>query len=154
TVSHSTLKRYKVVHSKIKRFGDIPLSDISVDWLLSFVSHIKRVDHLSDNSVATVMRVIRMVLTMAEEEGLVTSAQFRSKRVRFTERNVVKIFLSVDELERLNAVQLDGSLANARDLFLLAAFTGQRYGDLHQFERSEIIRIDGRDHFKISQSKT
>lgn len=63
-------------------------------------------------------------------------------------------FLTKEELALVENVELTGSTANARDMFLFACYTGLAYADLSKIKRSDVMLVDGKPYIIDKRKKT
>ncbi|MBD2722205.1 site-specific integrase [Hymenobacter armeniacus] len=85
---------------------------------------------LTDNSLAKILTRLKAFLRYAHEHGLTERADFRFIKWKRREPDILTLTLAeLRDVEQLDLTDYPG-LANARDLFLLACYTGLRYSDL------------------------
>jgi integrase len=105
------------------------------------------------NSVGKHIKNLKVFAGEAREKGLPVSPELFRKKFKILAEDTDQIALSVDELDRIAAVDLtdNASLDHVRDCFLLASYTGLRFSDLQQLTKSNII--DG-NRLRITTQKT
>lgn len=104
-------------------------------WMLS-------VEEYSANTVAATFSVMKIWLKKAEEEGLITDKSFHSWKSKGTD--VQHIYLNEEELKAIYNLNFEEILKlhpnakyeETRDIFILAAHIGIRYGDLSSLNKS------------------
>lgn len=104
-------------------------------WMLS-------VEEYSANTVAATFSVMKIWLKQAEEEGLITDKSFHSWKSKGTD--VQHIYLNEEELKAIYNLNFEEILKlhpnakyeETRDIFILAAHIGIRYGDLSSLNKS------------------
>lgn len=108
----------------------------------------------SQNHIAKGISVVRQLMREAERRGYHNNTAYRDMKAK-TEKTV-KFALSFDELETLFALDLaaDKSLEKARDLFLIAAYTGLRHSDFNRIRPDHIATDDGHAILSITTAKT
>lgn len=74
--------------------------------------------------------------------------------VRKQESKTLDKFLTLEEVERLKALQLSGHLDRARDLFIFQVHTCLAYADLCRFDAEKIFEQDGRKVYRGQRQKT
>ncbi|MDO7874361.1 tyrosine-type recombinase/integrase [Hymenobacter sp. ASUV-10] len=95
-----------------------------------FTAYLLATPKLTDNSVAKVLTRLKAFLRDAQLLGLVPPQEFRFLNWKRREPGIVTLTLEeLARLERVDFVDQPGQ-RNARDLFLLACYTGLRYSDL------------------------
>lgn len=113
----------------------------------------------SANTIASQNSIMKVWLTEAEMEGLITDKSFH----RYTTKvqDVDNIYLSVDEIQRLYDIDFsDEAIASridsksmieqTRDLFVVACWTGLRFGDWKDLSKADLTA----DTMTITTSKT
>ncbi|MBF9221361.1 site-specific integrase [Hymenobacter ruricola] len=95
-----------------------------------FTAYLLATAKLTDNSVAKVLTRLKAFLRDAQVQGLVPPQELKYLNWRRREPGIMT--LTTEEVGRLEAVPLveEPGQRNARDLFLLACYTGLRYSDL------------------------
>ncbi|OGX85086.1 hypothetical protein BEN47_15320 [Hymenobacter lapidarius] len=95
-----------------------------------FTAYLLATPKLTDNSVAKVLTRLKAFLRDAQLQGLVPPQEL--KYLNWKRREPGIMTLTTEEVARLEAVPLvdQPGQCNARDLFLLACYTGLRYSDL------------------------
>lgn len=63
-------------------------------------------------------------------------------------------YLTGEELELVEKVELTGRMAAARDMFLFACYTGLAYSDLTKIRRSDIVTVGGKPYIIDQRKKT
>lgn len=95
-----------------------------------FTSYLLATGRLTDNSLAKVLTRLKAFLREAQAQGLTLPQDLRYLNWKRREPGIVT--LTTAELAKLEHLELDEQPGqrNARDLFLLACYTGLRYSDL------------------------
>jgi integrase len=95
-----------------------------------FTSYLLATGRLTDNSVAKILTRLKAFLREAQAQGLTLPQDLRFLNWKRQEPGLVT--LTAQELTKLEGLDLSGQPGqrNARDLFLLACYTGLRYSDL------------------------
>lgn len=100
------------------------------------------VEEYSANTVAATFSVMKIWLKQAEEEGLITDKSFHTWKSKGTD--VQHIYLNEEELKAIYNLNFEEILKlhpnakyeETRDIFILAAHIGIRYGDLSSLNKS------------------
>lgn len=101
-----------------------------------------------DNTVGKYVKTLKSFLHFATDRGHNHSLAF--KKFKVLKHDVDIVYLEPAELQALQALNLTNKpyLANARDLFLLACYTGLRFSDLSQLDqqhyRGEYLQMTSR----------
>lgn len=136
-----------------KRMGPrVPFSALDAEFVEGFMKYLTTTKGLAMNTVGKYMRALRMFVSAAEEEGFEVHRGFRSKRITIPEERTDKVYLTEVELDAMHTLDLTRSarLDKARDLFLIGAWTGLRFGDLSMLAQEH---VDG-GRIRIRTSKT
>lgn len=109
---------------------------------------------VSQNYIAKGISVVRQLMREAERRGYHTNTAYQTMKAK-TEKTV-KFALTFEELETLFFLDLtaDKSLEKARDLFLIAAYTGLRFSDFTRIRPEHITHDDGQAILSITTTKT
>lgn len=113
----------------------------------------------SANTIASQYSIMKVWLTEAEIEGLITDKSFH----RYTTKvqDVDNIYLTEDEIQRLQGIdfsdeavtsQIDqkSNIEQTRDLFVVACWTGLRFGDWKDLSKADLTA----DMMTVPTSKT
>lgn len=114
---------------------------------------------LSANTIASQFSIMKVWLSEAEIEGLMTDKYFHKYPTKA--HDVDNIYLTENEIQRLYDIdfsdeevqkQIDpkSNIEQTRDLFVIACWTGLRYGDWHDLSKSQITK----DRINITTHKT
>ena len=101
----------------------------------------------SVNTIASQYSIIKVWLTEAEKEGLITDKSFHSYPTATHE--VDNIYLTEDEIQRIyeidfnseeikNQIDPQSKIEESRDLFVVACWTGLRYGDWKDLSKASL----------------
>ena len=147
-IEDKTVGHHKIVLKRFERFIDYKhwvASSFSIfnknfeadmeQWMLS-------VEEYSANTVAATFSVMKIWLKQAEEEGLITDKSFHSWKSKGSD--VQHIYLNEEELKAIYDLNFEEILKlhpnakyeETRDIFILAAHIGIRYGDLSSLNKS------------------
>lgn len=145
TLEASTSKRIKVVTHLLERFEkktktEYFINDVNADFKLKFEAYCAK-EKYSINTIAAAMKIIKTVCYHARNNGIETHFQLNS--IKLKTDNVDKIFLSSEEIEKIEKTSLQhDALVNARDWLVISCETGQRVSDLMRFSKEQ-IRYEG-----------
>lgn len=108
----------------------------------------------SQNSIAGHIKNIKVFMREAFERGLTKNTYFQSKRFKKVLEESISIYLSKEELKKLEALDLSENPRwdETRDMFLMGCFTGLRYSDLSQLSVESIQA--GKKVIKVRTQKT
>lgn len=136
-ISQGTIKKYRVAlnhfesHTKATGYK-FDFDDIDLDWYHSFVSYSAEALKHSANTIGKNIRVLKTFLHAAEERGYAVNQAFKRPRFKAIVESTDKIYLDKEELAEMYALDLADNprLERVRDLFIVGAWTGLRFGDL------------------------
>lgn len=159
-ISNRTLHDYNRVVELIKSFEkaknyEITFDTITLDFYYAFVSYLEELD-FSINTIGKFIKVLKMFMNRATEDGLNTNLSFKNKRFIKPTASSEQIYLSLKELEKIIALNLKDEpiLDNARDLFIIGAYTGLRVSDFNGLTKDSISTYQNQRIFKITVKKT
>lgn len=170
-ISRSTLLKYGTCFNYLKDFQknynrSIDFCNIDYDFYNEFVKFLSKREKtttlkdgtkkveigLAANTIAKQIAVLKNFIHNAIDEKQTTLTVSDIRKFKITTEETNSIYLNEDELQRLYDLDLSSNtrLESVRDLFLIGAWTGLRFSDLHQVTSDNII---GR-LIKIKQTKT
>ena len=128
----STQRSYQYLCNDIEgEYGKLTLDDISHDWIEKY--RIRMRDHgLSENTIKGRLKALRCLVNEALKRNLITDDPF--KFITIGNMTARMGYLEASELRRLERLKLKGKEEKVRDIFLLACYTGLRWGDLSTLE--------------------
>lgn len=92
------------------------------------------------------------LLNVAVDTGACTNLAYKKWKVGSEKASDLSIALTVDEVAEIEALELVGYLAGARDLFLVGVYTGQRFSDYSRIAKGDLSAELGR--LNVIQQKT
>ncbi|MBD2768482.1 tyrosine-type recombinase/integrase [Hymenobacter sp. BT664] len=109
--------------------------------------------NLAQNTVASVVRGLKVLLRWCREErGLAVGVELRKLQGRHAD--VVKMWLSADDLKALATVMLPEYLGRVRDVLLFCCYTGLRYSDVWALQPGNLHEWNGARVLRLVQTKT
>lgn len=120
----------------------IHLLDINKPFVDKFTIWLMNTKKYSDNYSGKVLSNLKTVCRDAKN-NLIEVNEYSTRIEVFKEKKEDRIIqiLSFDELEKLKEVKLEGAKDNARNLFVVGCYLGQRVGDLMKLNKSN-LRIE------------
>lgn len=162
-ISNSTKMRGTIIHYKqtfrvLKEYcssvgKDTSFEDINLDFYESFVNYLYTRGY-ADNTIGGYIKHIKVFMNEAIERKLTNNTEFRSRRFKRTQEITDKIYLNLEEVNRLYQLDLskDTKLEKVRDLFIVGCFTGLRFSDLTQITANNFI--NNKTQLKLKTEKT
>lgn len=149
----STIRKLKASKQVLKdfiekRFESILLTDVNYAFYESFVQYLTDEKKYAVNTVGKHIGSLKAILSFAKRKGYNIDTE-RFKRLSEESDN---IYLNEDELQKIYDLDLSENkrLEKVRDLFIVGAWTGLRFGDLTTINKDSIQN----DMIIIEQSKT
>jgi len=139
-VGKETIQKYKVVLNKFIKFQSInnkkyTLRDLDNNFYSSFISYLRNNDKLYDNTLHRYFNFFKTCLLWIKKKGYKINNDYKHFTIKKHETNDVHLIES--ELKLLEEANLKGAEQRARDLFLIGAYTGQRFSDYSMFEKAD-----------------
>lgn len=143
-VAALTVKKYETIKRKIldylnKRLKrkDFLLNELSNKFIFDFDNYLRTEGKLGHNAVAKNMQQFRRVIKVAVQNEWIPKDPFTNYRCspKETERG----FLSIEEVQSLEAITLTGRLDKVRDLFLFCCYTGLAYADVSKLNEQHLM---------------
>ena len=140
-VEKETIQKYNVVFLKFKEFQlkykvKYKLADLNNDFYSLFISYLRKHHKLYDNTLHRYFNFFKSCLLWVEKKGYKLNTDYKNYSIKKHDTN--DVHLTEEELKLLEEVELTGSKERARDLFLIGAYTGQRFSDYSIFERADV----------------
>ncbi len=161
-VSENTRERYvsfyKVFvdeYGKMKNFSDITEAGVRDydEWL-----HKRLVNgHLMQQStIYSHHKYLRLFIYDALTDGYVDKNPYQSKRIKIDHGESGQIpSLTIDQVEQIESLELDGFVGKTKDLFLFQCYTGLAFSDMQKFKLSNYSQDkDGNYLIKDKRTKT
>lgn len=151
-VALELLKEYAAQRAKGSTRKAVPFSSVDADFVAGFAVFLTKSKGYAANTVVKYGRSLRLFLRRAKEAGHTVNDNVFSRRLALKEEPSEQIYLNEEELSALYRLDLSRrpGLERARDLFIVGAWTGLRFGDL---SRVQPEHIEG-DHIRIPTAKT
>ena len=135
------LIKYRAMLTKTMQFEQLTnkkykLKDLNDDFYAEFITYMRKEYNLNDNTLHRYMSIFKTLLTWCGKKGYKVLNDYNNIKVKKFETN--DIHLTEIELNKLEEAKLSGSKERARDLFLIGAYTGQRFSDYSMFEKADV----------------
>jgi len=149
-----SLKRTKELLKEYERStgNKISFEQITLEFYYDFITYMQTVKGYKVNSMGKYIKYIKSIMKISHAEGLHNNKAYSHPKFKILEESVDTVYLDVDDLNLLESLDLNGfpGLERARDLFLIASWTGLRFSDLQSLN---IDNIQG-DNIVIMTQKT
>ncbi|HTF16636.1 MAG TPA: site-specific integrase [Chryseolinea sp.] len=110
---------------------------------------VKRFD---DNTIGRHIKELKSILHLASANELISDARFSYWPVTKLKNEVVP--LSKEDLLKIVDLELSGTIADVRDIFVIACFSGARISDFKKFTRQNISTEAGITYLDYVAEKT
>jgi integrase len=152
-----TIKNYLTTQSHLREFlkqkqGRIDFAEIDLLFYDRFTAFLSKEKGLALNTVGKTIQTLKAFIRAAEEAGIDVNPAYRTRRFKTPRELTDKVYLTEGELHELYQLDLskDERLERVRDLFLIGAWTGLRFGD---FTTIRPEHVQG-DSLRIKTQKT
>ena len=141
-----TVRRYESCRRYLaelirQRYGkeDLPLAKVNGELVRAFAFHLKTEKGCQQNTVIRYMKCLKKITNLARANDWMAKDPFLG--IRFHEKEVVREFLTMDELQTIYRKEFPlERLTLVRDVFIFAAFTGLAFIDVQQLAPEHIVR--------------
>ena len=141
-----TVRRYESCRRYLaelirQRYGkeDLPLTEVNGELVRAFAFYLKTEKGCQQNTVIRYMKCLKKITNLACANDWIAKDPFLG--IRFHEKEVVREFLTMDELQTIYHKEFPlERLTLVRDVFIFAAFTGLAFIDVQQLAPEHIVR--------------
>ena len=141
-----TVRRYESCRRYLaelirQRYGteDMPLAEANGELVRAFAFYLKTEKGCQQNTVIRYMKCLKKITNLARANDWMAKDPFLG--IRFHEKEVVREFLTMDELQTIYHKEFPlERLTLVRDVFIFAAFTGLAFIDVQQLAPEHIVR--------------
>lgn len=131
--SRQTLYHFRTFQRFIGK-ADVKYDDVDYNLYLRYLDYLDK-EGYKPNMQGSFIRSLKAAMNEAYKRGLHDNLAY-TRFVKPVEK-VTTVYLTMEELDRLYKAKLSGSMAAARDLFLLGCYTGLRFSDCSRLTREE-----------------
>ena len=149
-LKEGVIKKLRVTKHKLERFElyrkkNILINDVNDSFKNEFIDYCKK-EGYALNTTERDFGNIKTFCKHARFIGLETSPQLDGLRMEKTKVEI--IYLTFNELEKIEKIELNDSLSNARDWLIISCYVGQRVSDFMNFT-SQLIRYEKNKHGQL-----
>ena len=148
-------------HIRFLKMEKVMLSELDMEWYYEFVERSEAGERHKNphsmNYIAKMIKKLKRVLRFAEDGGARVHPAYKSTSFKAQEETADEIYLSLDELKRIQDVSIPESnkaMQVSRDLFLIGCYTGLRVSDYRRLSKEHVVDLDGKLFFEITSEKT
>lgn len=153
-----TIKNYKLTEKFLTRFNNevynIDFNNIDMDFYNDFVEWGEN-QNLTKNYIGKHINTLKTFMNNATYDKINKNLDFKNPRFKVLKEDAENIYLSLEELDKifnLNLAHLPRQ-DQARDLFLIGAYTGLRVSDFNSLNENNIFTKDEIQYLRIKPKK-
>ena len=142
--SISTIKTYKSTFRRLKEFAqttgkELDFQDITHEFRRNFLKYLQSIGS-GKNTEGKHIKEIKVFMNEAAERKLHNNMDFRSKSFSKPIEDANKIFLTMDEIQKLVDLDLSNNKMKdvVRDYFIISAMTSLRFSDFIDIKEENI----------------
>ena len=143
--TYNTLKEFEKKTSYLVSFETINLD--FYNRLKNYV--LKSLNH-SKNTFGKRIKTIKSIMSFATEMGVNNNLEFQKKAFKVISEKAKHVYLTIEEINKLQKLNLNGIYEITNDAFLLMCYLGLRYSDYKNINRNNISD----DYLDITMHKT
>lgn len=140
---HMVMLRSLRALGRIKAFSDLNVYNIKI-WDDTIRGHLR-----TQSSVHGYHKRLKPYIFEAIQFGLMDNNPYNKIKIDCGRTDVVR-YLTDDERNKIEDLKIDGTLANVRDCFIFACYTGLSYSDMAKFRWDDVVELDG-DYYIIDK---
>lgn len=160
SISKTTERSYQQTINLLERYSkkygiELTFDDIDMRFYRQFCGYME-LENYALNSIGKHIKNLKTFLNEALTLNLTSNLVFKNKAFCVPKEQVNEIYLTEDEIIKL----ADSDLSElplrqqARDIFLIGYYTGQRVSDYNGLTEKNLVEIQGKKLIQIRQKKT
>ena len=162
-LSYHTIKGYRSLYNVLKEFSNqnrkykkLDFKDIDLDFYLDFQKFLSDKKQMAVNTIGSRIKNLKAILNHATEYGVNNKLDFKKKRFKILKEETDAIYLTVNELNILESLELNhnSKLDRVRDLFLVGCWTGLRFADFSKIKSENIDKDEHGEFIEVQTQKT
>jgi len=106
------------------------------------------------NYIGRLIKEIKVILRRTYEEGIHSNQIFQNSNFATLTEEIKSIYLTKEELEKLEDLPLAGKDKIYRDMFLIGCYTALRFGDYSTLDTNNIVTLDKEKYIEKITEKT
>ena len=134
--SPGTLKNYLTLLKHVTNFlsfenrKDFYIKNVNHGFIIRFQSFSLAHTKCTNNGAVKVLQSLKKITTRSRAFGFIRHDPF--SLIKFKKKPFSRGFLNLEELNKLETIELSPTLERARDLFIFSCYTGLSYIDVDQ----------------------
>jgi integrase len=166
-LTESTKKNHRSTLTRLKEFRKvIYFEDITYELLNDFDAFLRKIKitykdappkNLMQNTIWKYFKNMKTYVNLAINKDLMSVQQYPFRKFTVKQGNSGKTFLTPNEIELLENVELLGENKKyqiVKDLYMFSVYTGLRYSDVFSLQKKDIVSIAGKDWLIKTMEKT
>jgi len=160
TFRYNTIRNYRNTFNILEKYQQarrrtLDFDSIDLDFYNDFLRFCYQKGY-SKNTIGSFIKHIKVFMNNAIDRGLTQNTNHQNRRFITMDEKVDTIYLTEAELQAIADADLtdDKRLDHSRDLFLIAAYTGLRFGDLMSLRKEHIFQTEDGPMIRIRTQKT
>ena len=139
----TTKRDYLQTYNTLREFEEhtgyiVSFESVNLDFYSRLQNYmIKTLNH-SLNTFGKRIKTIKSIMNYATEIGVNKNLEYQKKSFKVLSKKTNRIYLTKDEIIRLQKLKLSGSLEMTRDAFILMCYLGIRYSDYRKINKNNI----------------
>lgn len=112
---------------------------------------------LTQSTISKYFKNIKRFVNLAINKDLMNIQNYPFRKFKIKQTESKKIFLTPNEIELFENVELTGENKKhqiVKDLFMFSVYTGLRYSDVFSLQKKDIVSIGGKDWLIKTMEKT
>jgi integrase len=157
----NTRKSYQTTLNILEEYSQkkrrlLDFKDIDLNFYDSFTTYMWKDKKFNDNTVGKNIKNIKSLMNQAFERDLHSNLNHRKKGFKVLRKESDAIYLTEGELKKILNADLSNlpGVSQARDIFIVACWTGLRFSDLVRVSKDKFVVEDGINIFRIESQKT
>lgn len=157
--SESSLRKYRITRKHLQGYitqcrqtADVPLKAVNAEFFNGFARYLIHTMAFRAQTARLYLSALRHFCRMAMRKGLLTSCVWQGAELPRVEKR--HFALTRNELDQLSALDVHGTRALVRNLFVLSAHTGLAYIDLKHLTPQHIERDSSGAWLTMPRHKT
>jgi len=153
---YNTTKAYMVTLNALKKFianvRPVDFNDIDLRFYKDFTAYCANELKFSINTIGTKIKHLKLFLNEANEDGIVTNQEYKSKKFKIIKEETEAIALTVEEVKKMYEYDLGDQpeMERERDRFVLTCCIGLRFSDSLRIKPEHIQK----NYLNITTEKT
>lgn len=143
--SAGTFAKYRALGRHLYDYAPTAICDeVDDGWMEGFADHLIR----GGGQNVTALKYCKSLLALlrwAAHEGIAHPPVTRLPRLRGSDAANGPVYLTIDELRRVETLPLDGTAKQVRDVFVFCCYTGLRFSDAaklrHEDDKGDFVEV-------------